>query len=105
MLKKVNVPYTSAQCIIFNCFKKSLHLYENNKNLNYYKENAFNQIVTKIVENKDNNNDKIFFNYLKKSIAKTRSNYFVPRFNKNRNKLAFKFQFPKLLNSILNKKN
>ena len=79
MLNKINIPVTSSQCVIHNCFKSSLHLHNNNKDIFYLRDNAFKKICHNIINNKNNNNDDVFLNMLIKSNEKTRSKYFIPR--------------------------
>ena len=55
----------SSQCVIDNCFKSSLNLHNNNKDIFYFKDNAFKN-------NKNNNNDDVFLNMLIKSNEKAR---------------------------------
>jgi len=97
-LHKINNFIITAQCIIFNCFKKYVGYYNEGKDIYFFRDQSIIKLCKDIRNKTTNNHNEIFLNMLIPSNCRTRSNFFIPRTNRTRNKNALFLVLPKNLN-------
>ena len=80
--------------IIFNYFKKHVHIFSD-FNIHSFSKNCWPKFINKVIYN---NYSPCVKNILKISDNRTRSKFFVPRVNKNFSKHSPHFWLPHLIN-------